>query len=194
MLSDSDEECAEGDAGGDDESGRIAVDAVNHVDGVDDADTGHQREGDANPEAQLMQAEEPVEVVDVVSGEFHVRPNEAELYDQPEESGEVAPVVPHSHDQHCGHSHKAPVDAGAADEQPHGEAADEDAGIDGDAAHDGDGETVDLAGVGVVDNPVAPGIAEHEGIGEEFTIYQFTIYPSHKKTAAPKTGTAALSS
>ena len=146
--------------------GGVAVHAVYQVHRIDQPDAGHHGQGDAHHRLYLVDAPEPVQVVDVDVRQRNESTHQPDLYHEAERRGEVTHVVPGADDHHQRHAEETPQEHGVLHEKRQHQAAGKDARVDHGTAKDGDRDALELPRVGVVYDAVRPGEAEHGGEGQ----------------------------
>ena len=158
------EEEAEDAAGHDAVAAAIAVDTVDEVDGIDDAYHGEDGEGDAEIVGQVVDAPQAMEIVDAITTGGDEHEHQEDLDKESGAGGELDDIVDgadiehHQHGKHDGEESAAVVEH-AADAK-----GNQDAEHDSDTTEHGDGDTLQLAGIGIVNYVFQQGYAQHLGV------------------------------
>lgn len=135
---------------GEGETGGETVDSVDHINGIDDADTCEDGEWDGYVPRELMDAPESVEVVDTGIGAIDEGEDNGYLANDACGWGEADGIVKDAEIEHnaCADNNWYQGEEGG-EAACHCETA-EDSDIYGESAHDGDGFFLELASIGII--------------------------------------------
>ncbi len=158
------EHYAEDQAAGDAVARGVAVNAVDEVDGVDDAHAGEHRERDGNGRGDELKTPQPVEVVELVAGVINKVQRQDYLRGETHHGRKGNHIVHEAHYHHDDYGgkhgeHEREV-AGHAEGHQAGEHAEHHA----QPPEDGDRNALELAGVGVVHYVLLHGDTEKMGM------------------------------
>jgi len=146
------EDDTEDEAGHDAVAAAVAVDTVDEVDGIDEAYNGDDGEGKGDLEVDEVVAPQAVEVVDAVVAGVHQHDGNGNLHQETEVGGDLDDVVDSADIQHHEHGEHDGEEVAAVEEEPADNQRHQDAEHDGDATQHGDGDALQLTGIGVVDD------------------------------------------
>lgn len=144
------EHASEEEAQHDAEAGGEAVDAVDHIDGVDDAHSGKDGEGNGIGVGELVDAPHAMKVVDTGVGGEDEHQDGQHLDNETNRGRESLQVVERTEVEHDSHHEDDGEQRGDIDHTGgHGQSA-QDADEDGQSAQDGHGFLLQLTGIGIV--------------------------------------------
>ena len=139
----------------------VAVDTVDEVDGIDDAYAGEDRQGNGDRGGDGIKAPEAVEVIELVARGADEVEHQQYLDNEPHLGRQRDDVVHEAHDEDDEDAGEDGEQVEVAAKQAVAHDAREHTEDDGKSAHDGNGNTLQLAGIGVVDDVLALGYLEH---------------------------------
>ena len=139
----------------------VAVDTVDEVDGIDDAYAGEDRQGNGDWGGDGIKPPEAVEVIELVTRGADEVEHQQYLHNEPHLGRQRDDVVHEAHDEDDEDAGEDGEQVEVAAKQAVAHDAREHAEDDGKTAHDGNGDTLQLAGIGVVDDVLALGYLEH---------------------------------
>ena len=158
------EEETEDAAGHDTVATAVAIDTVDEVDGIDDPDHGEDGEGYAEVGGQVVDAPQTMKVIDAIATGGDEHEHQEDLDKETRAGGELDDIIDGAHIQHHQHGEhdgeqSAAVVKHAADAQGY-----QDAKHDCNTTQYRDGNTLQLAGIGIVNYVFQQGYAQHLGI------------------------------
>lgn len=136
---------------------REAVYPVDQVDGIDDAHGRKDRQRNSHPLRDLIEAPQPVEVIQGVSSDENQQQNRADLDQEPQDRRKIEDVIHRAGIEHNHHRDDDDEEFGAVASYTGTAQPDDQSEEDGNTAQNGSRPTLQFAGIRIVDDVLVEG-------------------------------------
>lgn len=136
---------------------REAVYPVDQVDGIDDAHGRKDRQRNSHPLRDLIEAPQPVEVIQGVSSAENQQQNRADLDQEPQDRRKIEDVIHRAGIEHNHHRDDDDEEFGAVASYTGTAQPDDRSEEEGNTAQNGSRTTLQFAGIGIVEDVLVEG-------------------------------------